>query len=108
MLGGPSPLIITLFNIGPDSGFVKDEKLQGLKKSNKKPTLLAADFSTEEMFSFQDRSDATEAPNMNSLPHIFRVFEPKRMSEKILLLIFVHLKILPLHFKMGGRIERSV
>ena len=32
---------------------------------NKKPIFLAADFATEEMCSFQDRSDATETPNMD-------------------------------------------
>ena len=42
---------------------------------NKKPIFLAAYFAPEEMCSFQDRSDATEAPNMDRLSHIFRVFE---------------------------------
>ena len=38
---------------------------------NKKPIFLAAEFATEEMCSFQDRSDATETPNMDRLLHIF-------------------------------------
>ena len=37
---------------------------------NKKPIFLAADFATEEICSFQDRSDATETPNMDRLSHI--------------------------------------
>ena len=49
---------------------------------NKKPIFFAADFATEEMCSFQDRSDATETPNMDRLSHIFRVFEPKRKNNK--------------------------
>ena len=36
---------------------------------NKKPISLAADFATEEMCSFQDRSNATETPNMDRLSH---------------------------------------
>ena len=51
---------------------------------NKKPIFLAADFATEEMCSFQDRSDATETPNMDRLSHMFRVFEPKRISGRFL------------------------
>ena len=54
---------------------------------NKKPIFLAADFVTEEMCSFQDRSDATEMPNMDRLSHIFRVFEPKRISGRFLFLL---------------------
>ena len=45
---------------------------------NKKPIFFAADFATKEMCSFQDRSDATETPNMDRLSHIVRVFEPKK------------------------------
>ena len=54
---------------------------------NKKPIFLAADFATEEMCSFQDRSDATETPNTDRLSHIFRVFEPKRISGRFLFLL---------------------
>ena len=57
---------------------------------NSKPIFLAADFATEEMCSFQVRSDATETPDMDSLSHIFRVFDPKRMSRKF---VFSHLEI---------------
>ena len=34
---------------------------------NKKPISFAVDFATEEMCPFQDRSDATETPNIDSL-----------------------------------------
>ena len=54
---------------------------------NKKPIFLAADFATEEMYSFQDRPVATETPNMDRLSHIFRVFEPKRISGRFLFLL---------------------
>ena len=54
---------------------------------NKKPIFLAADFATEEMCSFQNRSDATETPNMDRLSYIFRVFEPKRISGRFLFLL---------------------
>ena len=54
---------------------------------NKKPIFFAADFATEEMCSFQDRSDATETPNMAGLSHIFRVFKPKRISGRFLFLL---------------------
>ena len=54
---------------------------------NKKPIFLAADFGTEEMCSFQDRSDGTESPNMDRLSHIFRVFELKRIPGRFLFLL---------------------
>ena len=57
---------------------------------NKKPIFLAEDFDPEEMCLFQERSDASETPNLGSLSHFFRVFKPKRMSEKVL---FSHLEI---------------
>ena len=53
---------------------------------NKKPIFLAVDFATEEMCSFQDRSDATETSNMDRLSHIIRAFEPKRISGRFLFL----------------------
>ena len=58
---------------------------------NKKPISLAADFATEEMCSFQDRSNATKTFNMDRLSHIFRVFEPKRISGRFLFL-FLEIK----------------
>ena len=60
---------------------------------NKKPIFLAADFVTEEMCSFQDRSDATETPNMDRLLHIFRVFEPKRISGRFSFSLLFGLKL---------------
>ena len=79
-----------VFETGADLGLVEREKMQGVKNRldlNKKPIFLAADFATEEMCSFQDRSDATETPNMDRLPHIFRVFKPKRISGRFLFLL---------------------
>ena len=54
---------------------------------NKKPIFLAADFAIEEMCSFQDRLDATETPNMDRPSHLFRAFEPKRISGRFLFLL---------------------
>ena len=68
-----------VFETGTDLGLVEGEK--GVKNRldlKKNPIFFAADFATEEMCSFQDRSDATETPNMDRLSHIFRIFEPKR------------------------------
>ena len=76
-----------VFEAGADLVLVEDEKEQGVKNRldlNIMPIFIAADFATEEMCSFQDRSDATETPSMNRLPHIFRVFEPKRISGRFL------------------------
>ena len=78
-----------VFETGADLGLEEGEKVQGCEKSlglNKKPIFLAADFATEEMCSCQDRSDATETP-IDRLSHIFRVFEPKRISGRFLFLL---------------------
>ena len=77
-----------VFETGADLGLVEGKK--GVKNRldlNKKPIFLAADFATEEMWPFQDRSDATETPNMDRLSHIFRVFEPKKISGRFLFLL---------------------
>ena len=59
-----------VFETGAELGLVEGEKMQeGVKNRldlNKKPIFLAADFATEEMCSFQDRSDATETPNIDN------------------------------------------
>ena len=72
-----------VFETGADLGLVESERrCKGVKNRldlNKKPIFLPADFATEKMCSFQDRSDATETPNMDRLSHICRVFEPKRI-----------------------------
>ena len=76
-----------VFETRADLGLVEGEKAQGRENCldlNKKPIFLAAEFATEEMWSFQDRSDATETSNMDRLSHIFRVFEPKRISGRFL------------------------
>ena len=73
-----------VFETGADLGHVEGEKVKNRLDLNKKPIILAADFATEEICSFQDRSDATETPNMDWPPHIFRVFELKRISWKFL------------------------
>ena len=70
---------------------------------NKKPIFFAADFATEEMCSFQGRSDATESPNMDRLSHIFRVFEPKRISGRFLFLL-LEIKQLLILLKEGCHI----
>ena len=52
-----------VFETGADLGLVDCERCKGVKNRldlNKKPIFLAADFATEEICSFQDRSDATE------------------------------------------------
>ena len=77
-----------VFETGADLGFVR--RCKGVKNRLdliKKPIFLAADFATEEMCSFQDRSHATETPNMDRLSHIFRVLEPKRISGRFLFLL---------------------
>ena len=77
-----------VFETGVDLDLVEGEKVQGCEKNrldlNKKPIFLAVDFATGEVCSFQDRSDATETPNMDRQSHIFRVFEPKRISGRFL------------------------
>ena len=50
-------------------------------------SLLQISPATDEMCSFQDRSDATETPNMDRHSHIFRVFELKRISWTFLFLL---------------------
>ena len=80
-----------VFETGADLGLVEGEKMQGMKNRLdliKKPIFLAADFATEEMCSFQDRSDATETPNMERLSHIFRVFEQGDFYLFILILLY--------------------
>ena len=75
-----------VFDTGADLGFVGVRRCKGVKNRldlNKKLIFLAADFTTEEMCSFQDRSAATETPNMDRLSHIFRVYEPKRKSGRL-------------------------
>ena len=76
-----------VFETGAVLGLVERmRRCQGVKNRldlNKKPIFLA----TEEIYSFQDRSDATETPNMDRLSHIFRVFEPKRISGRFLFLL---------------------
>ena len=80
-----------VFETGADLGPVEGGgRCKGVKNRldlNKKPIFLAADFVTEKMCSFQDRSDAIETPNMERLSHIFRVFEPKRISGRFLFLL---------------------
>ena len=55
---------------------------------NKKPIFLAADFATEEMCSFQDRSDATETPNMDRLSHNFQGIRTGEKIRKIFIFAF--------------------
>ena len=85
MLGGISPQMRAVLQIG----LLEDEKLQGAEKSPvhiyKDLIFFAVNFATEEMSSFPDRSDATETPNMDSLSHIFRVFEPNSVREIFIL-----------------------
>ena len=57
--------------------------LKNLLDLNKKPIFLAADFATEEMCSFQDRSDATETPNMDRLSHNFQGIRTEENIGKI-------------------------
>ena len=80
-----------VFETGADLGLLyRLSRCKGVKNRldlNKKPIFHAADFATEEMCSFQDRSDATETPNMVRRSHIFRVFEPKRISGRFLFLL---------------------
>ena len=65
-----------VFETGADLGLVERvRRCKGVKNRldlNKKPIFLAADFVTEEMCSFQDRSDATETPNMDRLSTHFQ------------------------------------
>ena len=78
-----SPQMRATFETEVDLGLV--ERYSGLKNRldlNKKPIFLAADFTTEDMCSFQIRSDTIESPNMNSMSYILRVFEPNRISGK--------------------------
>ena len=59
-----------VFVTGGIRALQKVRRCKGVKNRldlNKKPIILAADFATEEMCSFQDRSDR--------LSHIFRAFE---------------------------------
>ena len=62
MFGGLSLQMRAIFETGADLGLVEGEKMQ---ERNKKPIFLAAEFDTEEMCSFKDRSEATETPNIN-------------------------------------------
>ena len=70
-----------IFETGVDLGLVdRVRRCKGVKNRldlNKKPIFfLVADFATEEICSFQDRSDATETPNKDRVSHNLRVFEP--------------------------------
>ena len=59
---------------------------------NKKPIFLAGDFATEEMCSFQDRSDAIQTPKMDSLEcnqsNFSRRFKMKVNNIKITFFVF--------------------
>ena len=64
-----------VFETVADLGLEEDEKMD----LNKKSIFLAADFATEEMCSFQDRSDETKTPHGQVVTH----FESIRTKENI-------------------------